>query len=108
MTFSLPSRLGQRDDDVFAGHRFGHQFDDRRGDDHFAEIDIIQAVLLGHRPHHVFAGGIAQPDQGVGQLHARLAGHLLGFGQLFGADNALADEDFGIIAFAFAAISGSE
>ena len=74
------------------------------GIDDFAEIDVVQAVLLGHRPHHFFARGIAQPDQGVGQLHARLGGHLLGFGELLGADDALADEDFRIVAFLLAAM----
>ena len=55
-------------------------------------------MLLGHRPHHVFARGVAQADQGVGQFDARLLGHLLGFGQLVRADDPLADEDFGVIA----------
>ena len=64
----LAVALGQRDGGVFPGDRLGHQFDDRRRNDDFAQIDVVQAVLLGHRPHHVLAGGIAQPDQGVGQL----------------------------------------
>ena len=52
--------LGHRQDRVFAGHRFGHQFDDRRRNDDFVQIDEVEAVLLGHRPHHFFAGGIAE------------------------------------------------
>ena len=68
------------------------------GIDDLVEVDVVQAVLLGHRPHDLFAGGVAEADQGVGQLDARFLGHLLGFGQLVGADDLLADEDFGVIA----------
>ena len=74
MTVSLPSLSESGNSDVLARDRLGHQFDDRGRDDDFGQIDVVEAVLLGHRPHHVFAGGIAQSDQGVGQFHARFAG----------------------------------
>ena len=93
--------LGQRHGDVFAGDRFGNQFDDGGRDGDFAEVDVVQAVLLGHRPHHFLTGGVAQPRQGVGQADAQFGDHLLGFGQLVRADHALPDEDFRVIALAF-------
>ena len=55
-------------DDVFAGDRFRHEFDDRFRDRDFGQIDVIAAVLLGDGPHHVFAGGVAELDQAVGQV----------------------------------------
>ena len=97
----FPVRLSQRDGDVFAGNRLGHEFNHRWGDRNFAEVHVIQAVLLGHRPHHFLARGISQPDQGVGQIHPLLGDHLLGFSQLVGANDALVDENFRVIAFAF-------
>ena len=33
-----PVFVRQRQDDVFAGHRFGHQFDDGGGDGYFARL----------------------------------------------------------------------
>ena len=43
-------------------------------DDHFVQVDEVQAVLLGHGPHDLLAGAVAQPDQGVVDLHARRSG----------------------------------
>ena len=100
MTVSVPSSSASGRTAFSRATDSGHQFDDRRGNDDFAQVDVVQAVLLGHRPHHLFAGGVAEPDQGIGQLDARLAGHLLGFGQLVRADDPLADEDLGIVALA--------
>ena len=73
--------LGQGKDGVFAGDGLRHEFDDRRRDDHLGQIDVVQAVLPRHRPHHVLARRVAQSRQGVGELHVGLGGHLLGFGQ---------------------------
>ena len=55
-------------------------------------------MLLGHGTHHVVAAGIAEPDQLVGHFFARLLGKPLGVGQLIGADEPFADQNFGVIA----------
>ncbi len=42
--------LGHRQNGIFAGDRFGHQFDDRGRNDDFAQIDVVEAMLLRPRP----------------------------------------------------------
>ena len=91
--------FGHRQDGVFAGHRFGHEFDDRRRNHDFVQIDEVQAVFLGDRPHDFVGGRIAQHRQLVGNLLARGFGDPLGFGQLVGADRSLANQDLGKIHF---------
>ncbi len=91
--------LRHRQDRVFAGHRFGHQLDDRRRNDDFVEIDEVEAVFLGHRPHHLVAGRVAEDAQRVGDFLSRRFGDARGFGELIGADRALADENLGKIHF---------
>lgn len=44
-----PVFLGHRQDRVFPGDRLGHQFHDRGGDVHLAQVDVVQAVFLGDR-----------------------------------------------------------
>ena len=90
--------LRHRQNGVFAGDRFGHQFDDRRRNRHLLEIDEIEPMLLGHGPHDFVAAGIAEPDQFVGHFLARFLGKPLGVGQLVGADDPFANQNFGIIA----------
>ena len=51
--------LRQRDGDVLPRDRLGHQFHHRWGDGDFVQVDEVQAVLLGHRPHHFLARGVA-------------------------------------------------
>ena len=85
--------LRHRQDRVFAGQRLGHQFDDRRRNDDFLEVDEVQPVLLGHCPHHLFAAGIAEADQLVADPLAGFLGQPLGLGQLVGADDAFSDQD---------------
>ena len=91
----LAVRLGQRDGEFSRATDSGTSSTIDGGIDDFVEIDVVQAVLLGHGPHHFFAGGISQPGQRIGHFHALLGGHLLGFSELVGADNALVDKDFG-------------
>ena len=93
---AIPLRKG--DYRVLPDHGLGNQLDHRGRDRHLVEVDVVQAVLFRHRPHHLFAGGVSQPDQGIGQLDPRFLGHLSGFGQLVRTDDLLADEDFGVIA----------
>ena len=65
MTLRRAVLLGQRHDDVLAGDRLGHQLDDRGGDLDLAEVDELQAVLLGLGLHDVLGLGVAQLGQGV-------------------------------------------
>ena len=51
MILSAPFSWRQRQDDVFAGHRFGHQFDDGGGDGDLGEVDELHAVELGDGAH---------------------------------------------------------
>ena len=97
--------LAERNDHVFAGHRFGNELDDGRGNRHVGEIDKLQAVILGHRSHDVVLGGVTELDEGIGQLGAGLLHQFLRFRDLIGADNALLDENIGKIA-AFATSLG--
>ena len=46
--------LRQRQDDVFAGHRLGHQFDDGGRDGDVGQVDELQAVELGDGRHDLF------------------------------------------------------
>ena len=48
-----------RQDDIFAGDRFGNQLDHRRGDGHLIEIDEIEVVFFGDRLHHLIASRVA-------------------------------------------------
>ena len=91
--------LGQRQNGVFAGDRFGHEFDDGGGNGDFVQIDEVQAMLLGHGPHDFFAGGVAEDDQLVREPSCPTTWRRFGFGQLVGGDDALADQDFGKVDF---------
>ena len=93
--------LRQRYSDVLPRDGLGHQFNHGGGDDDFGEVDVVQIVLLGHRPHHVLARGVARFNERLGQLDGLLAGHLLGFGQLLGANDPSADENLCEIALTF-------
>ena len=64
--------LGHRQDGVFAGDRFGHQFDDRRRNDDFVQVDEVEAMLLGDGPHDFVAAGIAEADQFVADAACRI------------------------------------
>ena len=68
--------LRQGDNGVLPDDGLGNQLDDRGRNRHLVEVDVVQAMLLGHRPHDLFPRGIAEADQGVGQLHRLVLGHL--------------------------------
>ncbi len=87
--------VGHGEDDVFTSHRFGNQFDHRRRDHNLFQVHVVQMMLFRNRPHHVVAGGVAQPDQRVTHAGGRLAGHRLGLVQLIRADHALTQENVG-------------
>ena len=86
--------LGQREDGVFAGDRFGHQFDDFGRDLELRQIDELQAVLFGHRPHDFLAGGIAEFHEAVGDIGILLPCHLLGLVELIATNDPAPDQDF--------------
>lgn len=91
--------LGHRQYRVLASHGFRHELDDRRRNDHFVQIDEVQAVLLGNRPHDFVPGGIAKHHQLILHLLSRRLGDAFGFGQLVGADDPLPNQDLGKIHF---------
>ena len=91
--------FGHRQDGVFARDRLGHQFDDRGGDDDLVQVDVVEPMLFRGRSQDLFGRGVAEHDERVGQFFARGFRHAFGFGELIGADDSLADEDFGEIRF---------
>lgn len=91
--------LGHRQDGVFPGHALGHELHDRGRDDDLVQIDEVQAVLLGDRPHDLVGRGVTEDDQLIGDLLARGLGDSFGLGQLIGADRTLADENIGEVGF---------
>ena len=86
--------LGQRNDRVLAGDRFGHQFDHRRRNRHIAQVEELIAVHVGHRLHDLLAGGVALLDEDLVDLAAVVLGDGLRLGQLLRADDAPPDEKF--------------
>ena len=57
-------------------------------------------MLLGHRSHHVFARGIAELDDRLGQTGVLVFRDLASFVELILADNSFAQQDFRKITFA--------
>src|SRR4029453_10146005 len=92
--------LREREDDVFAGNRLGHELDHRLRNGYFGQIDIVAAVLLGNGPHHVFARRIAELDDALGEAGILFLGDLPGLVELVLADYPAAEQDFGKITFA--------
>ena len=90
--------LRQRQDDVFAGDRFGHQFDDGGRDGDFGQVDELQAVELGDGAHDLFGGGVAELDEGVCSLAPVCCWMALRFVELIGAEELAAKKDVGEIA----------
>ena len=60
------------------------------------QVHVVQAVLFGHRPADILAGRVSQPQDGIVQFHARVAGHLVGFQNLVRSHNPVADENVGV------------
>ena len=89
MTLQRAVFFGQRNHRVFAGDRFGHQFDDRRRNRHVAQVVVLKPIAGGHRLHDLFAGGVAQLHQRLLRLDSLRYGQLLSFGPLLVADKAL-------------------
>ncbi len=81
--------------DVFTSYRLRHQLDDLGRDRRFGQIDVGQLVLLRHRSHDLFAGGITEPLQTFANAILLLLGHLLSFRQLLRANQSLFDENLG-------------
>ncbi len=82
----------ERNYHVFAGHRLGHEFDDRGRDFPAVEIDEFVSVRVGlsltdDRTRHV-----AQSHQRIADADAHVRGHVLGLGELIAADHSLFDE----------------
>src|SRR5207302_1849753 len=84
--FEGPVVLGHGQDDVLAGDRFGDEFDDggRNGD--LGEVNELQAVVLGDGAHDLVGSGVAEFDDGIGELHAGLAFEAAGLFELVGAE----------------------
>ena len=101
MILSAPFSCDMRQDDVFAGHRFGHEFDDGGGDGDFGEVDELHAVEFGEGAHDLIGVGVSELDEGVVELGAGLLADALGLGELIGAENLAADEDVGEVAACF-------
>ena len=51
MILRTPFSCDERQDDVFAGHRLGHQLDDGGRDGDVGEVDELHAVELGDGAH---------------------------------------------------------
>ena len=70
------------------------------GNRDFVQIDVVAAMLLGDGPHHVFAGGVAELDDRLGEADVGVLGDLPGLVELVLADDPLAKQDFGKVTLA--------
>ena len=82
----------ERNDRVFAGDRFGHEFDHRRRNRDVVQVVVFVAVELGEGLGDLFAVGVAELDDGVLQLEPPRLGDGLRLLELFGTDDPLLDE----------------
>ena len=57
--------LAEGHDDVLAGERLGDELDDRGGDLDLAEVDEVEAVLLGLGLGDLLEVGVAEADEGL-------------------------------------------
>ena len=95
MILRAPFSWDKRQDDVFTGDRFGDEFDDGGGNGHFRKIDELHSVELGQGAHDLIGAGVAEFDEGIGQLGAGLLGDGAGFFELVGAEDLAAQKDVG-------------
>ena len=84
---------GVGQDDVLAGDRLGHLLDDGGGDGHVGQVDELDAAVLGDGAHDLLGGGVAELDEGVGELGPGLLRDAARLLELVGAEDVLLDED---------------
>ena len=90
-------RFIQRDDVVFAGHRFRHQFDDSLWNFDLAQVHIFHAVRLGQRFHDLFVFSVAQLNDHLGDGLASLLSFSLGVENLLFRNNPSLEQLFQIL-----------
>ncbi len=88
-----PVVLGHGQNGVFASDRFGHQFDHVGRDIDLVEVDVIEAMLLGHGPYHLLTGAVAKADQGVVDFHSGGATRAFRLLKLVAADDFSLNEN---------------
>ena len=79
----------ERNDDVFAGDRLGHHFDDRMGNLDFGEVDELVSVRLRFGLPDLRFADVVQPDERLLRRDAHAGGHFFRFGELVGTDRAV-------------------
>ena len=87
--------VAERQDHVFAGDRFGDQFDDLVRNPFLAKIDKGDFVEFGESQGDFFGCRVFQLDQDVADINAGFFGDVLGFGQLIKADDASFEQQIG-------------
>ena len=77
------------------------------------EIDVFQAMLFGHGPHHILFRGVTQNRQRLAHAVALVLGDLFSLIQLVRADDTASNQDlqkishrcsFGLLAKLFASV----
>ncbi len=92
------SRHAKGQHDVLSRYRFGQQLDDGRRNGHVVEVEKGEAKRLGTGNHDFPRTGPSEPNEDVFEPGAGLSGDVPGFGELFGADDAVGEEDVGEVA----------
>ena len=80
---------------VFAGDRFGDQFDDFFADVSGSQVDVGDLVKFGQRFGDLFGRGVFHLHQNVADIGAGVLGDLFSFGKLIQADDAFLEKQFG-------------